>query len=435
MPKPWPPTDSDEVHALQALLGGGLPERRRVGDRVSPAPRAAPRTVRPAPPASAPNRPGRRARTVIAMGIALPPQSINRSVGNERYLGRAGRVRRRPRLPGSPGRGRREASAVVDRRGQVAPHGVGGVPGDVRGDDDVVQGQQRIVRRAPVPRRTRRGPAAASRPRAARRPVPPRRRSAPREVLTSTASGFIAASASRVDAGRRWPSVSGRCSETMSLAASSSGRVPPAGVPVVAGAGVQHVGAHRRDDPLDPLGDVAVADQSRRCSRRCRGPSRRASASEGQPRPAAGGAVQFGQPAQRGQHQQHRALGDRRRVGARHVGHGDTAAVAVVDVDGVDPGAQLVHQLASSGPLEVGHPRRAAGRARSPRPRAVRGGRCRRRPRRRTGRPANPRAGQGTSATLSPGVKWASTHRHVSATASRSTWRWYRPARCAPPEW
>ena len=60
---------------------------------------------------------------------------------------------------------------------------------------------------------------------------------------------------------------------------------PPAGQAVVAGAGVQHRGAHRGDDVRDPFGDVAVADQpdvqapiSRTVSPSC--------GSDGQPRPS-----------------------------------------------------------------------------------------------------------------------------------------------------
>jgi hypothetical protein len=105
---------------------------------------------------------------------------------------------------------------------------------------------------------------------------------------------------------------------------------------------VQHRGAHCGNDARDLFGDIAVADQP---------DSAGADIADGlaQPRigrPAtvlAGGAVQRRQAAQCGQHQQHRALGHRRRISAGHVGDGDAALGGRLDVDGVDPGAELVH--------------------------------------------------------------------------------------------
>ena len=135
----------------------------------------------------------------------------------------------------------------------------------------------------------------------------------------------------------------------MSLSASSSGssrhpgrpssRVSPAGeVP-----GVQDRGAHRGDDPAHALGDVAVSDQAdgaaadlanRLAQLRIRRPA-------GSP---AHRGVQRRQPAQRRQHQQHRALGHRGGVGAGHVGDRDPAIGGGRDVDRVHPGAELVHK-------------------------------------------------------------------------------------------
>jgi hypothetical protein len=66
------------------------------------------------------------------------------------------------------------------------------------------------------------------------------------------------------------------------------------------------------------------------------------------------GAVQRRQAAQGGQHQQHGPLGHRRRVGAGHIGNGDTAFGGRVDVDGVDPGAEFVNQPQSSRTRQVG---------------------------------------------------------------------------------
>ena len=131
------------------------------------------------------------------------------------------------------------------------------------------------------------------------------------------------------------------------------GQWPPAGVAVVAGAGVQHVGTHRATTIVSTrLRDVAVADQPDRAAadvahRLAEGRIRR-------PAPAlARRAVERRQPAQRGEHQQHGALGDRRGVGAGHVGHRDAEPRRGVDVDGVHPGAQLVHELESGRLLQV----------------------------------------------------------------------------------
>ncbi len=153
--------------------------------------------------------------------------------------------------------------------------------------------------------------------------------------------------------------VSGRCSETMSLAAwghlplagDSSGsrrqpgrpssRVSPAEREVPPG--VQHVGTHRGNDVVDPFGDIAVADQAHRAAAeiadgftQCR--VRRPTA------PLPGSAVQRRQLAQGGQHQQHGAFGHRWRIGAGHIGDRDTALRRGCDVDGVHTGTQLLHQ-------------------------------------------------------------------------------------------
>jgi len=40
-----------------------------------------------------------------------------------------------------------QPAAVGDGLDQITPHGVDGVPGDVRGEHDVVQAEQRVVRR------------------------------------------------------------------------------------------------------------------------------------------------------------------------------------------------------------------------------------------------------------------------------------------------
>ncbi len=122
---------------------------------------------------------------------------------------------------------------------------------------------------------------------------------------------------------------------------------------VVAGAGVQHLGAHGGHHRLHALRDVAVADQPDGAAADVA--HRLAEARVGRPALAlAGRPVQRGQPPQRGEHQQHGALGDRGRVRAGHVRHRDAQPRRGVDVDGVHPGAQLVHEPQASRLLEIG---------------------------------------------------------------------------------
>jgi hypothetical protein len=83
----------------------------------------------------------------------------------------------------------------------------------------------------------------------------------------------------------------------------------PSRQPVVAGAGVQHGGAHRGDDARDVFGDVAVADQADSAGADIA--HRFAQRRVGRPAPAfASGPIQRRQPTQGGQHQQYRAFGD-----------------------------------------------------------------------------------------------------------------------------
>ena len=97
--------------------------------------------------------------------------------------------------------------------------------------------------------------------RAARRPARPRRRSAPREVLTSTASGFIRASASRVEQcrGRRRSAADAARRCRCRRAGPASGRQP--GWPSSRVLVCRTCGAHGVSRSSRPLGDVAVADQ------------------------------------------------------------------------------------------------------------------------------------------------------------------------------
>ena len=136
----------------------------------------------------------------------------------------------------------------------------------------------------------------------------------PREVLISTASRFIRVRLSASIIADVF-SVSGRCRDTTSLAVKQVRQRAPAGGAVVARTGVQHVGAHRGDDRLDPLGDVAVTDQTD-----CAAADVADRLAEGRiGRPAATlarGEVEGRQPALCGEHQEHRALRDRRGVGA-----------------------------------------------------------------------------------------------------------------------
>ena len=116
---------------------------------------------------------------------------------------------------------------------------------------------------------------------------------------------------------------------------------------------MQHRGTHRGDDARDLFRDVAVADQPNRA--RSDVADRLAELRVGRPAAAvASRLIQHREAAQGGQHQQHRSLGYRRRVGAGHVGNGDTAFGGGVDVDGIDPGAELVHQPQASPPGQIG---------------------------------------------------------------------------------
>ena len=186
--------------------------------------------------------------------------------------------------------------AVVDGVVQVAPHGVGGVPGDVRCQHDVVQRRAADCPPVSARRRRRRGPPRPACPARSASTSASSSTTAPREVLTSTASGFIRASAARSSMARG--RVGQRQVQRDDVAGGQQvGQRPPAGVAVVAGAGVQHLGTHGRDDRLDALGDVAVADQPdraaadvahrlaeggvgrpARCRRGSRGPARAAGA-------------------------------------------------------------------------------------------------------------------------------------------------------------
>ena len=147
-------------------------------------------------------------------------------------------------------------------------------------------------------------------------------------------------------------SVSGRCSETMSLVASRSGSGRHPGWPssrvlvcrTSAPIAVTIVSTRLAMLPY-PISPTVQLPMSRTVS-----PS---VGSDGQPAPALVSRIEGGQPAQRGEHQQHGTLGDRRGVGAGHVGHADAASRGGLDVDRVHPRAQLVHQLALLRPLEV----------------------------------------------------------------------------------
>ena len=133
--------------------------------------------------------------------------------------------------------------------------------------------------------------AKTSRPAAASRPPRSASTSAasstigPREVLTSTASGFISASAAASI--RPGVAVGQRQVQRDDVALGQQvGQRPPAGVTVVAGAGVQHVGAHRGARSSRPAWRRCRSRPARRCSCRCRAPSRRASDPTASPRPS-----------------------------------------------------------------------------------------------------------------------------------------------------
>ena len=196
----------------------------------------------------------------------LPFRLHNRSVGTDDYPGGSPRWR---------GPARRAAVAVVDGLLQVAPHGVGGVPGDVRGQHDVVQARAADCRRVSARRRRRRGP---------RRPAVPAQRVDQRVLVDDRRRARCSPAprrassrpAQRRPAGSRSPSVSGRCSETMSLAASRSGSGRQPGWP---SSRCWCAGRRRPSRPRSARRAWRCC-RSRpvpRCSRRCRAPSRRGS--------------------------------------------------------------------------------------------------------------------------------------------------------------
>ena len=221
---------------------------------------------------------------------------------------------------------------------------------------------------------------------------------APREVLTSTASGFITSSAAR--------SISfesrghGRCRVTMSLVGQQVRQRPPPGA-VVGGAGVQTPWRPSRATMPRRVGDVAVADQS-----------------DGAPADVAHGLAEcrVGRPAA--------AL----RVARSSVGSRRSAASISSTVPSATDGALAPGMLATAMPSSVAvstsivltpapslwtsrtsvraaGPRRTvdAARARSPRPRAAHGEASRRRPRAHHRTSSQSDSGATKSSTLSPG--------------------------------
>ena len=209
---------------------------------------------------------------------------------------------------------------------------------------------------------------------------------------------------------------------------------PPAGQPVVAGAGVQHGGAHRGDDVARRVWRCCRSRPARRCRRRYRGRSRRAAGSDGQPRPS--------RVARSSAGRRRRAASISSTVpsatdGALAPGILATAiprSVAVCDVDGVHPGAEFVHQPQPRPAPQVG-----AGQRPQHMPNHL---------------------GLGQLPVEGCAVESSSAHHRISsqsdfrrkeiqhfvdrerngrgllsATAWRSTWRWCRPARCARPGW
>ena len=158
-----------QVHALQALLGRGLPVRRRVRDRRLE--RLVQHVRRRHARHQGPDRIGqvvvlrsdRDGHGCTSSWRAFP---INRSVGTLAYP-----LTTLAKLAAVP-----DPAAVVDRVFQVAPHGVGGVPGDVRGQHHVVEARAADCRPVSARRRTRPGPRRPARRCAARRRARPRRR-------------------------------------------------------------------------------------------------------------------------------------------------------------------------------------------------------------------------------------------------------------------
>ena len=246
-------------------------------------------------------------------------------------------------------------------------------------------------RRPPARPRTRRDPRRPASRHARLRQAQLRRRSAPREVLTSTAPGFIRASASRSSRCRRLRGQ--RQVQRDDVAGRQQLRqYPPVGSSVVSRAGVQDIGAHGGGDRHSPAWRCCRSRPGRPCSRRYRAPSSPSRDPTASPA-LARFRVLHRQATHRGEHQQNGALGDRGRVGAGHVGHGDAAVASRRHVDGVDPAPSLCtsrQRVARPGR----RPTAAAARARGPPHRAARGRKSRRRPRRNTGCRANRIAGQ-----------------------------------------
>ena len=149
--------------------------------------------------------------------------------------------------------------------------------------------------------------------------------------------------------------VSGRCSETTSLSRSSASSVTPLadGLGLRAAAGEEHARPQRREHRRQPAGNRSVAHEADRPAAHLAvavldlhrlPPSL----------PGARRRVEAGDAAQGGEDEEQRHLGDGLRVRARHVADRHAAAPGRVQVDRVDPDADLLDQPQRGGPVEDG---------------------------------------------------------------------------------
>ena len=251
-----------EVQPLQALLGGGLPVGRRVGDGRLEG------LVQHLRRCDALDQVSDGVGQVVVLGKDRDGHalvSLNQPVGWDREYRDGHRppsghlVYQVHQVPPVV-----KTTAVVDALGEISTHGVDRVPGDVRGQHDVLERQQRIVGRHGFDGedvQTRRGES----------PVPERIDQC-LLVDDRTARGVdehrVALHQGQrfgVEQGRRLLRQRQMQRHDVALGEQLGQRTPARGA-VVPGAGVHDRAAHGEHDPLDLLGDVAIADQADRAA-------------------------------------------------------------------------------------------------------------------------------------------------------------------------
>ena len=321
-------------------------------------------------------------------------------------------------------------AAVVDGLGQIAPHGVGGVPGDVRGEHHVGECEQRVVGRNRLD--GEHVQAGGGQPAGAQRVDE-------RLLVDDRAAGGVDQHRVGLHQGQRGAVehagglLGQRQVQRDDVAGGQQfGQRPPAGMAVVAGAGVQHVGTHRGHDRLDPSWRCCRSRPVRRCSRRCHAPSRRGSGPTASPCPRGwrGPARSAGaaRPASAARCPRRPTARSRRACSPPRCPAASRSSTSMV----LTPApilctsrtrVRLLEVVAGDRPQHVPD-HLGVGQLAIERVVVVLG--------------AVPdvepiRFWCKEFSTLSPGIEVCA--RTLSATASRSTWRWYRPSRCARPGW